>query len=85
MVRGATLALPQRLGTQHALFVLSVSDGVDAPTQRHLCAKMVVLEPFEGRKSMEKISIIGLDVIKHGMRTSFEGLSASKRDTLFKG
>jgi len=51
----------------------SVSDGVDAPTQRHLCAKMVVLEPFEGRASMEKISIIGLDLAKriiqvHGAR-----------------
>jgi len=41
-----------------------VSDGVDAPTQRHLCARMVVLEPLEGRASMEKVSIIGLDLAK---------------------
>ena len=42
----------------------AVSDGVDAPTQRHLRARMVVLEPLHGRASMEKVSIIGLDLAK---------------------
>jgi len=42
----------------------NVSDGVDAPTQRHLRARMVVLEPLQGRASMEKVSIIGLDLAK---------------------
>jgi hypothetical protein len=42
-----------------------VSDGVDAPTQRHLCARMVVLEPSQERASMEKVSIIGLDLAKN--------------------
>lgn len=41
-----------------------VSDGVDAPTQRHLRARMVVSEPLQERASMEKVSIIGLDLAK---------------------
>lgn len=51
----------ERLGVhEHTV----VSDGVDAPTQRHLRARMVVLEPLQGRASMEKVSIIGLDLAK---------------------
>ena len=42
----------------------TVSDGVGAPTQRHLCARMVALEPLERRASMEKVSTIGLDLAK---------------------
>ena len=34
----------------------TVSDGVDAPAQRHLCARMVVSEPLQGRASTPSLT-----------------------------
>jgi hypothetical protein len=56
--------LEEQLGMAEALlkgqrYSKTVSDGVDAPTLRHLCARMVALEPYERRRPWRRLALSG--------------------------